>query len=169
MQNAPVKNRLFSEAPSAGDDPVQFLYSPLVGSWSIESTWYEKDGECRKKEGEWHFQWILGGRGIQDILFIKNAAPDQYGTTLRCYDPKSKVWYVSWMQPYSGEFVHLTGKKVGDSIVQEGQGSDPSRRERWTFRDIAADSFLWLGEVSFDAGKTWSLEQEMRGKRMQES
>ncbi len=168
MQSDPVKNRLFSDAPFSSDDPCQFIYSPLIGSWAIESIWYDKNGECGKKEGEWYFQWILGGRGIQDVLFPKGASPDQYGTSLRCYDPKQKIWHISWMTSYDGEFVHLTGKKVGDSIVQEGQGSDLTRRERWTFRDMTADSFLWLGEVSLDDGKTWFLEQEMRGKRIQE-
>ena len=49
--------------------------------------------------------------------------------------------------------------------MQEGIGSDHRRRERWSFTDITPDSFLWLGEVSFDDGITWFLEQEMRATR----
>ncbi len=89
----------------------------------------------------------------------------QFGTTLRCYDPTQDAWHVTWMQPFGGEFVHLVGRKVGDRVVQEGAGSDPRRRERWSFTDIASGSFLWLGEVSFDDGTTWFLEQEMRANR----
>jgi hypothetical protein len=75
------------------------------------------------------------------------------------------AWHIAWMQPASGEFVHLLGRKVGDWIVQEGIGSDHRRRERWSFTDITPNSFLWLGEVSLDDSVTWSLEQEMRAIR----
>ena len=70
------------------------------------------------------------------------------------------------MQPYGGEYVHLIGRKAGDRIVQEGQGTDPQQRERWSFNEITPHSFLWLGEVSRDGGAKWFLEQEMRGKRI---
>jgi len=167
MQNNAMIDILAGDEPFPAYKKDLMLYGQLVGSWSVQSTWYDRNGEIKKKRGEWHFGWVLGGRGIQDVLFAEGATPDQYGTTLRCYDPALKIWHVSWMQPYGGEFVHLIGRKVGDSIVQEGSGLDPARRERWTFRDITANSFLWLGEVSFDGGKTWFLEQEMRGTRME--
>ncbi len=142
------------------------LYGQLVGSWDIEATWFLQDGSTHKGRGEWHFAWILGGRGVQDVLFSKGAACDRYGTTLRCYDPAADAWQVTWMQPYGGEFVHLTGRRVGERIVQEGRGTDPSRLERWSFSEITPDSFLWQGEVSFDQGASWILEQEMRGTRI---
>ncbi len=75
------------------------------------------------------------------------------------------AWHITWMQPYGGEFVQLIGRKVGDRIVQEGTSSDPRRRERWSFTNITKDSFVWFGEVSFDDGATWFLEQEMRAIR----
>jgi hypothetical protein len=141
------------------------LFGQFVGSWDIEATWYQQGGGERNGKGEWHFGWILGGRGIQDVLFAARAPGHQFGTTLRCYDVAMDAWHVTWMQPYGGEFVNLIGRKVGERIVQEGSGSDHRRRERWSFTDITPDSFLWLGEVSLDDGLTWSLEQEMRATR----
>lgn len=141
------------------------LYGQFVGSWDIAATWHEQNGGHKQGKGEWHFNWVLGGRGIQDVLFAAGASPHQFGTTLRCYDAALDVWHVAWMQPSGGEFVHLVGRKVGDRIVQEGVGSDPRRRERWSFTEITSDSFLWLSEVSFDEGATWFLEQEMRAVR----
>jgi hypothetical protein len=49
------------------------LYGQFVGSWDIDATWYEREGGQRKGTGEWHFAWILGGRGIQDVLFASRA------------------------------------------------------------------------------------------------
>ena len=141
------------------------LYGQFVGSWSIVSTWFSASGGRSQATGEWHFDWILGGRGIQDVLFRSGAPADTFGTTLRCYDARQDVWHVSWMQPQGGEFVHLIGRKEGDRIVQEGVGSDPRRRERWSFSEITADSFVRHGEVSRDDGRTWTLEQEMRAIR----
>ena len=144
------------------------LYGQFVGSWDIDGAWYQQDGGRRKGQGEWHFGWILGGRGIQDVLFSRGAPSHQFGTTLRCYDVANDLWHLAWMQPASGEFVRLTGRKMGDRIVQEGVGSDPRRRERWSFTNITPTSFLWLGEVSFDEGATWFLEQEMQASRRKE-
>jgi len=140
------------------------LYGQFVGSWDVEATWHGK-GPAKTGHGEWHFGWILGGRGIQDVLFASGASQDQFGTTLRCYDAASDSWHITWMQPASGEHAHLVGRKVGDRIVQEGRGSQPRRRLRWSFADIKPNSFRWLGEVSSDGGKTWRLEQEMQGQR----
>ncbi len=156
---------LAAPGPFEEDADRLMAFGQFVGSWDMESTWHDQGGGRRQGKGEWHFAWILGGRGVQDVLFASGAPPHQVGTTLRCYDRAMDAWHVTWMQPASGEFVHLLGREVGDQIVLEGAGPDPRRRERWTFREITADSFRWLGEVSFDGGATWSLEQEMRGHR----
>jgi hypothetical protein len=58
-------------------------YEPLIGSWDIAAKWFGDDGAVREAEGEGHFTWILGGWGVQDVLFVKGASPDQRGTTVR--------------------------------------------------------------------------------------
>ncbi len=162
MKQPDVFELLAASAPWTELTEKLMLYGQFVGSWDIQAVWYEQGGALRTGQAEWNFNWILGGRGIQDVLFAAGASPDEFGTTLRCYDAAMNVWHVAWMQPYGGEFVYLLGRQVGDRIVQEGYGVDPARRERWSFADITPDSFLWLGEVSFDDGVTWFLEQEMR-------
>ncbi|MBN1319227.1 MAG: ribose 5-phosphate isomerase B [Thermoleophilia bacterium] len=141
------------------------LYGQFVGSWDIECTWYEREGSARTASGEWHFGWILGGRGVQDVLFPSGVSRDQYGTTIRGYDTASDTWHICWMQPWGGEFVYLVGRAVGDRIVQEVEGPHPGRLERWSFTEITPRSFVWLGEVSSDDGLKWFVEQEMRARR----
>jgi hypothetical protein len=165
MKQPDVFNLLSASGPFTEYTEKLMLYGQFVGAWNIDATWYEANGRFRKGKGEWYFNWILGGRGIQDVLFASGSSPHQFGTTLRCYDVDQDVWVITWMQPYGGEFVHLLGRKKGDRIVQEGIGTNAHRRERWSFSDITPDSFLWLGEVSFDEGHTWFLEQEMRATR----
>jgi hypothetical protein len=165
MERHGVFGLLAATGPSVDHADKLMLYGQFVGSWDIEGTWFQENGERRTRKGHWHFDWILGGRGIQDVLFATGAPPDRFGTTLRCYDPDLDAWHITWMQPSAGEFVHLIGRKVGDRIVQQTLASDQGRRERWIFADIAPRSFLWLGEVSLDDGATWRLEQEMRATK----
>ena len=141
------------------------LYGQFVGSWDIEATWYDRQGGTSTAKGEWYFAWILGGRGVQDVLFASGAPPDRYGTTLRCYDASADAWHIFWVQPSGGEFVRLLGRKMGDAIVQEVVPSDAERRERWSFTDMTPGTFVWLDEVSLDNGATWFLEEEMRATR----
>jgi hypothetical protein len=141
------------------------LYGRLIGSWAIECDWYTRDGGTHSARGSWHFAWILGGMGVQDVLFADGSPPSRRGTTIRCFDPDSGVWHVCWMQPAAGEFVSLIGRADGEDIVQEAIARDGEQRQRWSFRDITPGSFAWLGEAS-DDGETWFLEQRMVGTRI---
>lgn len=165
MKQSSIFNLLAASGPFPEYAEKLMLYGQFVGSWDIAATWHDQNGGHKQGKGEWHFDWILSGRGIQDVLFAAEAAPHQFGTSVRCYDATTNVWHIAWMQPYGGEFVHLIGRQVGDQIVQEGAGANPRRHARWSFTEITPDSFLWLGEVSFDDGATWFLEQEMRASR----
>ena len=163
-----VSRLLFAAAPFAEHAVELMLYGQFVGSWDVDATWHDWQGVTSTAEGEWHFAWILGGRGVQDVLFASGAPPDRHGTTLRCYDASADAWHIFWAQPSGGEFVRLLGRKIGDRIVQEVVPSDAERRERWSFMDVTPDTFTWLDEVSLDDGATWFLEQEMRATRRSE-
>ncbi len=165
MKNPTVFDLLAASGPFIEFADRLMVYGQFVGTWDIDAVWYKKGGERKKGKGVWTFGWILGGRGIQDVLFFAKAEPHQYGTTLRCYDSLLDAWHVTWMQPASGEFVNSLGRRIGDRIVQEGLGNDYLQRLRWSFTEITPNSFLWTGEVSTDHGATWFLEEEMRAVR----
>src|SRR5882762_276273 len=79
------------ELLSGGDellkrDSVQALYDRVLGSWTLQSTWYEKSGAKKEGKGEWHFSKVIGGQGVLDVLYRSGAAVTEYGVTLRCYD-----------------------------------------------------------------------------------
>jgi hypothetical protein len=152
-----------ADGPFQEDAIKLATFGQFVGSWNIEGTWYQSDGSRRTGKGEWHFDWILGGTGIQDVLFASGAPRHQFGSTFRTYDKAIDAWHLSWMQPASGEFVNLIGRQLGDRVVCES--TDPLPQRRWSFTDITANSFRWLGEVSHDNGASWFLEQEMKAVR----
>ncbi len=167
----------------AADSPLPELASRLalfgqfVGSWEIDGWALEPDGGQSRFEGEWHFAWALEGRSIQDVLIVwppggrsDRARGEDIGSTFRTYDPKREAWWVSWHGPSEGSFAALLAREVGERIVLEGQWSlrsldDPDRRFEWSFNEIRADSFVWQGRRSRDAGATWELVEEMRATR----
>src|SRR5258707_10816888 len=111
---------LAADGPFADYANQLMLYGQFVGSWEVHSINFHADGTRTERQGEWHFAWILGGRGVLDVLFARGVPAHQYGTTVRCYDSTIDAWRVTWMAPGGGEFVNLIGRQIGDRIVQEG-------------------------------------------------
>jgi hypothetical protein len=111
--------------------------------------------------GEISFAWVLEGRAIQDVWIV----PDFFhGTTLRVYDPATDSWHILWSDPLMQYYNRQIGRPHGADIVQLGK-SDDGADTRWSFREITADSFRWLGEVSTDGGATWRLQAEFQCRR----
>ena len=157
------------EIPVADD-----LYGWLIGSWELDLTAYDDDGNVTESTGEAHFAWVLEGRAVQDV-FINPRRSDRgpqspkfanwYGTTIRIYDPSIHAWRVSWFNPHDGIRAELIGRRDGKDIVQEGKFPDGTSI-RWTFSEITKDSFRWRGECLERDGKGWKLQVEFRGRKI---
>jgi hypothetical protein len=109
---------LQSDAPSpeiAGND----LYAFLLGSWEVDVLDVDDRGVEHRARGEWHFARVLEGRAVQDVWISpprkdRKAAVlrNRYGTTLRLFDAKAKVWRVTWLNPVSGAHDELVGRRA---------------------------------------------------------
>jgi len=148
------------------------LFGQLVGAWEFDGVEYDADGGSHEHTGEWHFDWVLEGRAIQDVLVTparKDRAdgepPYCYGTTLRFMDPHIGVWHVVWADPVNGILTVLTAKGEGDEIVIEGTTRD-GLPMRWIWSEITNTSANWRNVVSPDGGATWQLREEMRLQRL---
>ncbi|MCI0415536.1 hypothetical protein L0222_22405 [bacterium] len=144
---------------SIGDEAR--LFDRFVGAWDCDFTFYNDDGTTRHSSGEILFGWVLDGRVLQDIwiTYPKDRTKERsIGTSVRFFDPKSKMWRVIFVNPNYGS-ITMQGGAEGDSIVLRGEDDEGSTL-RWSFNDIKADSFVWRGETSRDSGKTWRLEEK---------
>jgi hypothetical protein len=157
---------LRSSGPNSSLGAQAGVFDRFVGAWDLDSVFYDAKGESGRFTGEWIFGWALDGKLVQDVL-VQHGDRERRarGTTLRSYDAQSGKWRIVWIAPGSGTVIALKGGAVGDRIVLDGFDTDGTTRVRWSFNNIQKDSFLWRGETSPDAGKTWRLEQEMRLKR----
>ncbi len=151
--------------PSLGDEAR--VFDRFIGAWDCDYTFFAEDGGVRRASGELEFGWILDGRAVQDIWITYPEAPSKersIGTSVRFFDPKSKVWRVLFVNPAYGSLITVQGRVEGDRIVLRGVNEDGSML-RWSFNEIHTDSFIWRGEKSRDGGKTWRLREEHHMRR----
>lgn len=153
------------ELGQAADD-----FAWLVGCWRGEVRDYDQEGAVRESPGEWVFGWVLDGRALQDVLIVPaRGAPEaaggagrRFGSTIRRFDQVAGIWRIVWVNPVSGSENHLAGRRTGDRIVL--QGEDNGQAIRWSFTDIQADSFRWLGENL--VGEQWVRAAEFHFRRV---
>jgi len=123
----------------------------------------------REERGEWHFSWILEGRGIQDVWIVpprveRSGGADlyEYGTSLRFYDPALKAWQSTWIGPMHQVVRTFIARKIGEQIILETtEGETP--RMRWSFSDIQTNSFSWRNELW--TGSAWRTQQTFVARR----
>lgn len=160
---------LHSDGPAADRAEKMMLYGRFVGSWEGRVIRYTQNGGSSEQTCEIHFDWVLEGRAVQDVWIVPSrqnrADPAEltgynlYGTTLRIYDPKNDVWHISWFNPIAQTYNRMTGREIGDEIVQEHIAEDGVRCQ-WIFTEITMDSFHWIGRGTRDGGRTWFVQTE---------
>jgi hypothetical protein len=145
------------------------LFGRFAGAWDLVWRGENPSGHEVTVPGELHCGWILGGRAVQDVWRVPIDPADApgmrgfYGTTVRFYDAAIDAWRSTWLDPLNGRVLRFIGRPDEGGIVLTC--IDDGVYERWSFRDIAADSFRWIGEDSEDEGRTWRQYEEMLARR----
>ena len=147
-----------ARAPELAD--VDDLFGFLIGSWDLEAVLHDSTGQTQRSRGELHAAWVLEGRAIQDVWTLPGVF---VGSTLRVYDPGIDAWHILWSDPLRQYYNRQTGRRVGDRIVQEGTDATGSPT-LWSFLDMAADRFRWLGERRAAEG-AWETVAEFAVQR----
>jgi hypothetical protein len=153
---------LHSPGPAPDRADGMALYGWLVGAWEMDAIIHADDGSTHAGQGEIHFGWVLEGRAIQDVWILADVF---YGTTLRVYDPGLDAWHILWSDPLRQYYTRQLGRPEGNDIVQEGKDATGADL-RWSFTEIATNSFHWIGERSANGGATWQLQAEFRARRL---
>ena len=160
---------------------IRNLYDGFIGHWEAQANAFLPDGTSRRHFWQIRFERALEGRAIQDVWITPprdgphvgqserwGPFDNQYGMTIRVYEPQLDAWRVTWIDPCAGYRAELIGRPKGDEIVQEGKGSDGPGL-RWIFSDIRADSFRWRAEVSSDEGAHWHKLIDLHAQRSEVS
>ncbi len=153
--------------------PEEDVFGRFIGRWQVRLAIHEPDGVNQAYNGEWHFSRILKGRAVQDVWIIPsmnkmtsdNDYFHEYGTSIRTYDPESSKWKVVWVGPIQHHFFVFDVCRTGEDIILE-ECSQTKLKMKWTFYDIAANSFQWKSEVYIRKMKGWFTNYHMSVKRM---
>lgn len=145
------------------------LFAPLIGSWDLVVRWFDEGGGVMREEGgEWHFAWVLDGRGVQDVWIVPRRGQRQaernyeYGTSIRFYDETLDAWRSTWIGPAHGVVHTFLARAEGERIVMQiTPGATP--RMRWSFEGITEAGFRWRNEV-FEDG-LWRVQQDFVATR----
>ncbi len=148
------------------------LFGQFIGDWEFDWTDYQPHGTPGQTgKGEIHFAWALEGRVIQDVWIFRSREEgrqgllvDEWGTTIRFYDPSIDAWRISWHGPVNHVVRALTARPVGNEIWVEGP-NPKGQPLRWMFTQITSHSFHWSNFVSEDGGQTWHLQEELEAHR----
>jgi len=111
---------LLSEKPSAENRDQLMLFGQFVGSWQFESVEYHDDGSRPTQKGEIYFHWVLQGTAVQDVWIEAERSDSdlkEYGTTVRFYDPKTKSWKVTWIEPLRGAATILKVRRSATRLL----------------------------------------------------
>ena len=164
--NAALLDNLHADGPAADRAQPMMLYGQFAGSWDGTLRYLDAEGVRRETTAEVHFGWVLEGRAIQDVWIApsrqgrkKGERLLMHGSTFRIYDPQNDIWHITWLDPVKQLRCVMTGRKVGDEIVQEYRADD-GKRVRWLFTGITPDSFHWINRESADGGGSWNVRGE---------
>jgi hypothetical protein len=162
---------LHATGPALGHEVELMLFGQFVGSWKVEWVGNDTTDNPTRVNGELHFGWVLGGRAVQDTWIVPGRGESHlpafrafHGTTVRFYDPTIDAWRSTWIEPINARVRRFIGRYVDGDIVLLSDEDQPQLR--WRFTDIEEDAATWRGEVSYDDGATWVLEEEMQLTRI---
>jgi uncharacterized protein len=149
------------------------LFGQFVGDWDVDWTGYQADGSVgQTAKGEIHFAWVLDGRAIQDVWIFptredlrRGQSIDEWGSTMRLYDPNAQTWSISWHGPVQHVVRALTARPVDGDIWVEGLDGT-GRPLRWVFSRITTHSFHWSNFIAEDSGQTWRLQEDLAARRV---
>ena len=165
-----IAESLVSPGPHPDIPVSDLIFAPFIGSWDLRVTWYAEDEIVRQEDGEWHFDWVLEGRAIQDVWIVPRrerrvSATDsyEYGTSVRFYDPRLRAWRSTWIGPMHGMIRTFIARQVDRTVTLESD-ADQGDAMRWVFSDITEDAFIWRNSVQRDG--RWMLQQDFVATRM---
>ncbi len=170
---SPFAAALLAPASTPDHSEKLQLYEWLVGSWEMDVMIHKADEAKQTLRGTVNAAWVLDGRAIQDVF----AVPGLFcGTSLRFYDPHIDAWQVFWIDPLKSVFFRMTGRKLGNEIVNEGKETPELARAyglpentvatvRWIFAEIQPNSFRWRSERS-TGGDEWVVQREYFARRV---
>lgn len=158
---------LLTSAPAPGHADQLRAFAPMMGSWALVVEDIARDGTVETRDGEWHFDWALGGRAVVDVWISPARASradvddGEWGMSVRFWDDAIGRWRSIWHGPGRGWVIAFLGRRVGSEVHLEADHDGTPIR--WRFRDITPTTFAWCAEHRRDGA--WHVHQRFHATR----
>jgi hypothetical protein len=148
-------------------------FSFLNGEWQVYHKKLKEPLSGRQEwlefEGRASFFSLLDG--IVSVEELRDAEGAPFGSAMRTYDRKRRIWLDAWVSASNGVLhAPVEGRfeaDVGTFVAKEShEGKTILARGMW--RRISRNETSWEQAASVDDGKTWELNWHMRFKRVNE-
>jgi hypothetical protein len=160
-----------NQAMNPAAPPEIMHFGRLVGKWKITDWGFDQQGKRADGAGaNWNFYWVLGGTAIQDDWIspgFDKPVPEkgrQYGTNIRIYNPKTKMWEMAWMSNSGGKVDTFKAAGSKENMVMKGfyNGGDTII----TFYNISKNHFSWKMEKQDAKSKQWKVVYRIEADRV---
>lgn len=134
---------------------------------------YSRDEKSKGKVAaeypcDWNARYTFDGYMVQDDfrMYYQNKVAFA-GTTLRTWVENKKRWDLAFLGAAVGHWPNFHGIWQDNKMEITASGSDRGGDflSKIRFTDIKEDSFLWEMEKSYDEGKTWYLDTQIKTQR----
>ncbi len=157
-------------AGASSDAHHQFDF--LIGDWDVSAVKYGPDGEAILYTATWSAKSINDGRMIvDDFKAITPTGMDVSSyVTLRSYSPLTQRWEFAGLAAHqpSAAILEWYGVAEEGAMVLHATGVGPDGKKmknRIRFFDISGGAFSWESHLSFDDGKNWVKNGELKAVR----
>ena len=111
-----------------------------------------------------HIEAVLGGAALIERWTSVNGYE---GTSLNRLDPVTGTWRQTWVDD-QGDVVEFVDGHIDDGAMRFVAHGDGVER-RLAFFPQGPDALRQLSEASSDGGATWSIEYDLRYRRLAEA
>lgn len=158
-----------------GEAPAR-AFDFWVGDWNIRQQILREDGTYLDLPAKTSVSAALDGcvlveywEGEVQFFWEKMEKPEPMkAISVRAYDPRTKKWYIHWMDtrsrhfdtPYVGDFAEDRGEFYREWMTPEG-----TRVGRVAFSNVSTNSLSWSLAVSSDGRRSWTTVWMMEMRR----
>lgn len=143
-------------------------YDFLIGNWDCTFVQFADGKEAAQYPCTWQGKYTFDGLMVQDDFRMYHQEQMVFsGTTLRTFVEQKQRWDLAFLGSGAGHWPNFHGQWKDNQmqITQKGKDQKGEFDAKIHFKNIEQNSFLWTMEKSYDGGKTWSHDMEIRSTR----
>ena len=158
-----------------GEAPAR-AFDFWVGDWNIRQKILREDGTYLELPAKTSVSVALDGcvlieywEGEVQFFWERMEKPELIkAISVRAYEPRTRKWYIHWMDTRSRHFdTHYVGDFTDSrgEFYREWRTPEGTRIGRITFSNVSPDSVSWSLAVSSDGRQSWTTMWMMEMRR----